>query len=174
MAAGNYLAFSQYEDMSTASFGLYRPDGELIEIIYEHGGDFKMHETGMFFVGEEEFGVIILPAGSETEQSIRVSGVLSNPSGSQISDWIGNHGAILGLAPAGGGHGGGQEEGNSSLAPAPTELQPMNQIPDDLNHLTGSFSVKIKWNGDTTMSLSTERITFKGVNVQWDDVTTSL
>ena len=97
MAARNYLAFSQYEDMSTASFGLYRPDGELIEIIYEHVGDFKMHETGMFFVGEERFGVIILPAGSESEQSIRVSGVLSNPSGLQISDWIANHGAILGL-----------------------------------------------------------------------------
>ena len=97
MAAGNYLAFSQYEDMSTASFGLYRPDGELIEIIYEHGSQFKMHETGMFFAGEGQYGVIILPAGSESEQSIEVSDILSNPSGSQISDWIGNHGAILGL-----------------------------------------------------------------------------
>ena len=38
-------------------------------------------------------------------------------------------------------------------------------------HVTGSFEVKIELNGDTAISFSTERITYKGVDVLWDDVT---
>ena len=38
-------------------------------------------------------------------------------------------------------------------------------------HLTGSFEVKIDWNSDTAISISAERINYKGVDVLWDDVT---